>query len=96
MNTLKNIIKHLVRTEATKRKKLHLLAHIEPVTRLNLKPEVLFSGIVSDLDLQILVRSYVEGATQSEIAQELGISVDAVKKRSQRAKKKMREEIEKF
>ena len=49
-------------------------------------PETLYRGLLSDRDLQLLLRFYLEGRSQKELAWELGIEVGALHMRLQRAK----------
>ncbi len=53
-------------------------------------PETLYRGLVSDRDLQLLLRFYLEGRSQKELAAELGIDLNTCKKRIQRAKDRLR------
>ena len=59
-----------------------------------LPPETLFRGAVSDEELRLLIRFYLEGWSQKELAGELGISLNACKKRIQRAKERLRRALE--
>ena len=59
-----------------------------------LRPETLYRGAVSDEDLRLLIRFYLEGWSQKELAEELGISLNACKKRIQRAKERLRSALE--
>ncbi len=59
-----------------------------------LRPETLYGGSVSDADLRLLIRFYLEGWSQRELAQELGISEDACKMRIKRAKERLRTALE--
>ncbi len=49
-------------------------------------PEVLYRGLVQDDELRLLLRFYRDGCSQKELAEELGIDLNACKKRIQRAK----------
>lgn len=49
-------------------------------------PEILYRGLVSDEELSLLIRFYLEGWSQKDLARDLGIDVEACKKRIQRAK----------
>ena len=59
-----------------------------------LRPETLYRGAVSDEELRLLIRFYLEGWSQKELAEELGISLSACKKRIQRAKERLRSALE--
>ena len=58
-----------------------------------LGPETLYRGSVSDGELELLIRFYLEGWSQRELARELGISENACQKRIARAKAHLREAI---
>ena len=49
---------------------------------------------MSDEELRLLIRFYLEGWSQKELAGELGISLNACKKRIQRAKERLRRALE--
>ena len=49
-------------------------------------PETLYRGLVSDEDLRLLLRFYLEGYSQKDLARELGIDVGACNMRLRRAK----------
>lgn len=51
-----------------------------------LSPEFLYRGLVKEDELQLLLRFYRDGCSQKELAEELGIDLNACKKRIQRAK----------
>ena len=49
-------------------------------------PATLYRGLVSDEELNLLIRFYLEGWSQKALAGELGIDIEACSKRIQRAK----------
>ena len=57
--------------------------------------ELEYGSIVSAEDLHLLRLSSVEQYTYSEIAEELGVSAEACRKRVNRAKKELRKKLEK-
>lgn len=57
-------------------------------------PETLYRGAISDDELELLLRFYREGWSQKELAADLGISLNACKKRIQRAKERLRSALE--
>lgn len=59
-----------------------------------LDPETLYRGLVSDEELQLLLRFYLEGRSRKELARELGIDVEACGKRIQRAKAHLKAAME--
>ena len=54
-------------------------------------PATLYRGLVSDGELRLLLAFYLEGRSQKELAEELGIDVSACGKRLQRAKARLRD-----
>ena len=59
-----------------------------------LPPEALYRGAVGDEDLRLLIRFYLEGWSQRELAGELGISENAVKMRLKHARERLRRALE--
>ena len=59
-----------------------------------LDPEILYSGLVSDEELRLLLRFYLEGWSQKDLARELGIDIEACSKRIQRAKAHLKAAME--
>ena len=57
--------------------------------------DLLYSDIVDSSEYKLLKRIALDKYTMLEAAQELGISVEACKKRVQRAKKKLKSHLEK-
>ena len=55
-----------------------------------LGPEVLYRGLIDDEDLRLLLRFYVDGLSQKELAEELGIDLGACKMRLKRARERLR------
>ena len=59
-----------------------------------LEAGTLYRGAVSDAELTLLIRFYLEGWSQRELAAELGISENACKLRIRRAKQHLRSVLE--
>ena len=59
-----------------------------------LPPGSLYRGAVADEDLSLLLRFYLEGWSQRELAKELGISENAVKMRLKHARERLRRALE--
>ncbi len=59
-----------------------------------LRPETLYRGAVSDGELELLIRFYLEGWSQKELAAAMGISENACQKRITRAKRHLRRVLE--
>lgn len=55
-----------------------------------LGPEVLYRGLIGDEDLRLLLRFYVDGLSQKELAEELGVDLGACKMRLKRARERLR------
>ena len=66
----------------------------------NANHELEFSALYSDLvgaeDFDLLTKIAVEGDTIADVAAELGITVEACKKRVQRAKARLKKALEKI
>ena len=60
----------------------------------DLPPQSLYRGAVGDKDLHLLIRFYLEGWSQRELARELGISENAVKMRLKHARERLRKALE--
>ena len=60
----------------------------------NIAAEALYAGMISEEDYHILRRIGIEGASISEVAAELGVSLPTVRKRIQRAKNRFRKQYE--
>lgn len=58
--------------------------------------DLMYSDLVSKAEFQLLKRIVIDRYTMLEAAEELGITVEACKKRVQRAQKKLRQKIEKI
>ena len=57
-------------------------------------PATLYRGLVSDQELRLLIRFYLEGWSQKDLARELGIDVGACNMRLQRAKAHLKAAME--
>ena len=57
---------------------------------------VLYSDLLSQADFKLLKRSVLDGASVSELSKEFDISVEACKKRLQRARERLKREVEKI
>ncbi len=96
---LKNVIGYQLRSlryaislQAKLRDRMEI-AREEPYTEV-IRPETLFRGAVSDGELELLIRFYLEGWSQKELAAELGVSEDTCKKRIKRARMRLRNALE--
>mgnify|MGYP000883428364 FL=1 len=98
MNTLKNTLRNVIRKRGSTKSYVFLSIEQDNV---NIKSEdeisfeTLYSGTVSDEDLYLLKRAVIDQSSCLELADELGISLEACKKRVQRAKTKFRKQLPK-
>ena len=98
METLKNVMRNAERKRAMMEK---YIAALEPAVfdRLVSRDcgddvDLLYSGLISKKEFYLLKRVDIEGYTMLEMAEELGINVETCKKRAQRAREKMRQQLE--
>ena len=59
-----------------------------------LQPETLYRGAISNEELDLLIRFYLKGLSQKELAGEMAISENAVQQRIKRAKQHLRSALE--
>lgn len=59
-----------------------------------LHPETLYRGAISEAELKLLIRFYLDGWSQKELAEDLGINESACKMRIKRAKEHLRSALE--
>lgn len=93
-NTLKNVIGNTYKQQ----KRLADMVSIDDCdipTTTELSVEATYHSMIPDEDLQLLIWVYCEERPYSEVAQRLGISLDACKKRIQRARLKFRAAFDK-
>lgn len=91
--TLKNVIKNTLHSRARLNNLLISIDVDTYVEDINSKSEenidLIYSNFADKEDYKLLKRIALERSTMLEVAQELGISVEACKKRVQRARKKL-------
>lgn len=88
-NTLKNVIGNTYKQQ----KRLRDMVPLEDCNAAEdfaLPVEDQFGGLISQEELQILIWVYCEGWPYQEVARRLGISLDACKKRIQRARRRLK------
>ena len=99
INTLKNVIRNRQRTEARlSNALLAAMSVCEPQAKANVETaefHAAYSDALGKDDFQLLINIVIRKYSMLEAAEELGISVEACKKRVQRAKKKLQRIIEK-
>lgn len=102
METLKGVLRNTVRRNITLKK--HFIA-AEDVGidwiqvshhKVDSDVDLIYADLIREKDFYLLKQVVLERRTLLDMAEELGISVEACKKRFQRAEKKFRQEIEKI
>jgi len=96
MNSLKNIIGNVYRS---RKRILEMFVPYDDAmlaTGLPIDPRVEYEGMVDDAELGLLFWIYCDGMSYAEVADKLGISVSACKKRVQRAKIRFRQAMDKY
>lgn len=95
LNVLKNVIRNMKRTmENQSRFVATAMSMANPNGREDSYVDVEYADLVSQEDFKLLKQIVLQQYSMLEAATELGISVEACKKRVQRAKAKMREKLE--
>ena len=97
MNTLKNVMENTKRRRATMAKYI-VAAEAVDIDQIKAPDpggniDLLYSGLISDEEFQLVKRIAVDRYTMLEAAEELGIKVETCKKRVQRAKEKLRKNL---
>ena len=99
LNTLKYVISNMIRSRSRLNKMIvSSIDFIEntSISDMNtLDIDILYSDIANSDEYKLLKRLALNNSTMLEIAQELGITVEACKKRVQRARIKLKKQIEK-
>jgi RNA polymerase sigma-70 factor (ECF subfamily) len=95
MLTLKHVMQNMLRTQRKLQRLLFLTAGEEQPTDAPelLDVDVLFGDVSDSEDFRLLKRLALEQYTIAELAQDLGISVEACKKRVQRARKRLQKKL---
>ena len=99
INTLKNVIRNRRRTEARLNNLLlAAMSACEPQSKATVAAAEFHAAYADALgkdDFQLIINIVIRRYTMLEVAEELGITVEACKKRVQRAKKRLQKIIEK-
>lgn len=94
VNTLKNVIHNMKRSNIRFSKQILLLDDIDSLSAGDMPeesdPDLFYIGIVSEEEYHLIKRVAIDQFSILELAEELGITVEACKKRVQRAKLKFR------
>ena len=95
MLTLKHVMQNMLRTQRKLQRLLFLTAGEEQPTDAPelLDVDVLFGDVSDSEDFRLLKRLALEQYTIAELAQDLGISVEACKKRVQRARNRLQKKL---
>ena len=96
MLTLKHVMQNMLRSQRKLQRLLFLAAGEEQPTMEApelLDVDVLFSDLSDSEDFRLLKRIALDQCTIVELAQDLGISVEACKKRVQRARKRLQKKL---
>lgn len=98
VNALKNVLSNMERSRATAKRILtdYLSAQLKEmaVSEDGSRFELLYENIVEMEEFKLIKEMVIDEKSQLELAQERGISLDACKKRVERAKKKLREKMQ--
>ena len=95
MLTLKHVMQNMLRAQRKVQRLLFLTAGEEQPAEAPelLDVDVLFGDVSDSEDFQLLKRIALDQCTIVELAQDLGISVEACKKRVQRARKRLQKKL---
>ncbi|MGG4093521.1 MULTISPECIES: RNA polymerase sigma factor [Paenibacillus] len=96
LNTLKNVIKNKVRSQVYLRNFLELDENVIPGNSDALDIDFMYSDLTNSEDYKLLKKIALDKYSMLEAAKEIGISVEACKKRVQRAKKKLKKSFKKM
>ena len=95
MLTLKHVMQNMLRAQRKVQRLLFLTAGEEQPAEAPelLDVDVLFGDVSDSEDVRLLKRIALDQCTIVELAQDLGISVEACKKRVQRARKRLQKKL---
>lgn len=95
MPTLKHVMQNMLRAQRKVQRLLFLTAGEEQPAEAPelLDVDVLFGDVSNSEDFRLLKRIALDQCTIVELAQDLGISVEACKKRVQRARKRLQKKL---
>jgi len=96
--TLKNTIRNMQRSRMAAQNLLNaylqIYNHEPPALEQTADPKLLYENMADTKEFRLLVELAIEGRSHKEMARARGISVDACKKRVERAKKILQKNIE--
>lgn len=97
VNTLKYVISNMIHSRSTANRILSEYIAAQPkvfsVTEDRIGFEIMYENVADMEELQLIKEMAIHGMSHLEMAQKRGISVDACKKRVQRAKEVLRKKI---
>lgn len=95
MLTLKHVMQNMLRSQARLQRLLSLDAgeNLPAEAGELMSVDLLFGDVASSEDFRLLKRVALDQCTMPELAQELGVSVEACKKRVQRARKRLQKKL---
>ena len=95
MLTLKHVMQNILRSQARLQRLLSLDAgeNLPAEAGELMSVDLLFGDVASSEDFRLLKRVALDQCTIPELAQELGVSVEACKKRVQRARKRLQKKL---
>lgn len=100
MRTLRNVIRNMKRSQIRASYLVTALTHRKSAADYIVSDEqdidLLYGDMVESADYQLLKKLAVDHYSMLELAEELGINLEACKKRVQRAKKALRKKFEKY
>lgn len=94
--TLKNNVRNYLRSQALWRQLLSdaSVEDSDAVSADDADPQILYAGVIPQEELQLIMSIEIDGCTYDEMSAQLGISIDACRKRVQRAEAKFRQNLE--
>lgn len=98
-NTLKNVIRNIRRSRSRLNKMMVTALSVDEMAivspNVDMEFEIIYSDLLGEEEFALLKMIVLNRSTLLETSQKLGISVEACKKRVQRAKKKLKKLLEK-
>lgn len=96
MNTLKNVIRNVRKSQRILERRFttYYFEEMDQDAQIDGNVDLMYSDLISEEEFRLLKMIVFEKYSVSEAAEELGIGVEACKKRIQRAKMKLRKRLE--
>lgn len=95
VNTLKNVISNMLKSQAAANRAMasYAMNNIEEMIPDHIQVDLLFNDIADTEEFRIMKEMTISGRGYPELAKERGISVEACRKRVQRAKEFLKKKI---